>query len=96
MVKEETGKQTIVVCQMLLLPGTEVKQSKGRRETHGEDLSGNLTRRRGSSVRIWGRALQAESIVSTKALGHVWAQPGVQCCWNSVSEGWKQGLPLAW
>lgn len=46
MVKEETGKQITVVRQILLLPGTEVKQDKGCRETHGEGLSGNLTGRR--------------------------------------------------
>lgn len=60
MVKEETGKQTIVVCQMLLLPGTEVKQSKGRRETHGEDLSGNLTRRREGALCEYGEELSRQ------------------------------------
>lgn len=30
MMKEETGKQITIVCQMLLLPGTEAKQGKER------------------------------------------------------------------
>lgn len=57
MVKEDTGKQITVVCQMLLLPETEVKQGKGHRETHGEGLSGNLTGRREGALCKCGEEL---------------------------------------